>query len=365
MWSKQGIKYMRLALDLAKSAEGKTTPDPMVGAVIVKNNRIIDTGYHGEITTPHAEAWALQKAGDRAKGATLYVNLEPCSHFGHNPPCSDLIISSGIKEVVAAMQDPNPLVHGNGFRQLRRHGVKVRVGLLEKEAVKLNEIFVKYFTTRRPFVAIKEAMTLDGKIATKTGNSRWVSSHETRKYSHRLRNIYDAILCGVGTVLIDNPKLTARLIKRVKNPIRIVLDSHARTPLTANVVNVKQARTIIVVGPGAPKQRVKALRDKGVEIIYVPAPKGLIDMKALMKKLGSMQITSVLIEGGGEVAASALAAKIVDKAYFFYAPKIFGGRDAKTGVEGEGVAYPFQALQLKSYETIPVGSDILVRGYLH
>lgn len=363
MWSSSDKKYMQQALDLAKSAEGRTTPDPMVGAVLVKNNRVIETGYHGEVATPHAESWAIQRAGKKAKGSTLYVNLEPCSHFGHNPPCVDSIISSGIKEVVAAMQDPNPLVYGNGFRQLKRHGIKVRVGLMEKEAKKLNEIFVKYFTTKLPFVAIKEAMTLDGKIATKTGNSRWVSSHETRQYSHCLRNIYDAILCGVGTVLIDDPKLTARLIKRVKNPIRIVLDAHARTPLRSNIVNTKQARTIIVVGPSAPKERIKALMDKGVEILYVPAPKGLIDMKALMKKLGAMKITSVLIEGGGEVAASALAAKIVDKVYFFISPKIFGGRDAKTAVEGDGVAYPFQAMHLKNYEIILVGPDILIRGY--
>lgn len=354
---------MKEAHTLAKSAEGKTTPDPMVGAVLVKNDRIVSVGYHGEITTPHAEAWAIQKAGKDAQGAKLYVNLEPCSHFGHNPPCADLIISSGIKEVIASMKDPNPLVRGKGFAKLRKHGVKVKIGLLEEEAKKLNEVFTKFFTKKLPFVVLKEAMTIDGKIATKTGNSRWVSSKQTRKFAHELRNIYDAILCGINTVLIDNPKLTARLVKRAKNPIRIVLDAHARTPLRANVLRVKSAPTIIAVGPKAPRKKVRALRKAGAEIIYVPAPKGRINMKALMKKLAKMKITSVLIEGGGEVAASALTAKIVDKAYFFIAPKIFGGRDAKTGVEGDGIRFPAQAINLKRVEVSNCGPDIMISGY--
>lgn len=364
MWSEDDIRFMREALSLAKSAEGRTTPDPMVGAVLVKNGRIISTGYHGEVTTPHAEAWAIQKAGKEAKGSILYLNLEPCCHFGNNPPCTDAIIGAGIKEVVASMKDPNPIVNGLGFRILRRHGIKVRVGLLEKEARKVNEVFIKYITTKRPFVVLKTAMTIDGKIATRTGASRWIASPASRRYAHYLRNIYDAILVGVGTVLIDNPKLTVRLVKKIKNPIRIVLDAYARTPLKANVLNTKGARTIIVVGPNASQKRVEALKGKGAEILKVRASGGRIDMKALLKKLGEMQITSLLIEGGGEVAASALEARVVDKVCFFIAPKIFGGREAKTPVEGEGVKLPAQAIPLKNVQQQKVGEDILITGYL-
>ncbi len=364
VWTEEDVRFMQEALSLAKSAEGRTTPDPIVGAVLVKGGRIISMGYHGEVTTPHAEAWAIQKAGKQAKGSTLYLNLEPCCHFGNNPPCTDLIVSAGIKEVITAMKDPNPLVKGKGFRVLKRHGIKVRVGLLEKEATKLNEVFVKYITTKRPFVVLKTAMTIDGKIATRTGASRWVASPASRKYAHHLRNIYDAILVGAGTVLIDNPKLTVRLVKRIKNPIRVVLDAYARTPLKAHVLNTRGARTIIAVGPKAPKKRVKALEKKGAEILRIAAPKGLIDMKALMRKLGKMQITSLLIEGGGEVAASALKAGVVDKAHFVISPKIFGGREAKTAVEGEGVKLPSQATRLKEISEERVGEDILITGYL-
>lgn len=362
MWTEDDVRFMREAHSLAKSAEGRTTPDPLVGAVLVKEGKIISMGYHGEVTTPHAEAWAIQKAGEDAKGTTLYLNLEPCCHFGNNPPCTELIAAAKIKEVVVSMKDPNPLVNGKGFRSLERRGVKVRVGLLEDEARRLNEVFIKYITKRRPFVVLKTAMTLDGKIATRTGASRWVASLPSRRYAHRLRNLYDAILVGVSTVLVDNPKLTVRLVKKIKNPIRIVLDAFARTPLRADILK-PGARTIIVVGNKAPRKNIEALRKKGAEILKIAAPKGLIDMRALMKKLGQMQITSLLIEGGGEVAASALKAGVVDKAHFFIAPKIFGGREAKTPVEGEGIKIPSQALPLKDFHIERVTEDILVTGY--
>jgi len=365
MWTENDIRFMREAHDLAKSTEGKTTPDPMVGAVLVKDGQIISMGYHGEVKTPHAETWAIQKVGASAKGATLYVNLEPCCHHGNNPPCTDAIIKAGVKEVVASMQDPNPLVNGRGFRLLRRHGIKVRVGLMKEEAQKMNEIFMKYARTKRPFVVLKEAMTIDGKIATRIGASRWVSSPQTIKYAHRMRNVYDAILCGVGTILIDDPKLTARKVRRIKNPIRIVLDAYARTPLNAHVLRVKGAKTIIVVGPKAKKTRIQALQKRGAEILKIPAPKGKINLRALMKELGKRKITSVLVEGGGEVAASFIFAKLVDKAYFFIAPKIFGGREAKTGVEGDGVRLPSQAPYLKKVEVERVGPDILICGYFN
>ncbi|MBU0629439.1 MAG: bifunctional diaminohydroxyphosphoribosylaminopyrimidine deaminase/5-amino-6-(5-phosphoribosylamino)uracil reductase RibD [Candidatus Margulisbacteria bacterium] len=362
MWTEDDIRFMREVIDLAKSAEGRTTPDPMVGAVLVKEGRIVSMGYHGEVATPHAEAWAIDKAGLDAKGATLYVNLEPCSHFGNNPPCADRIINAGIKKVYIATKDPNPLVNGRGIKKMIKHGIKVQVGLLEDEAIKLNEVFIKYITTGLPFVVMKTAITLDGKIATRTGASRWVAGPASLRYAHHLRNLYDAILVGVGTVLIDNPKLNVRRVKKVKDPIRIVLDTMARTPLKADIL-FKGQRTIIAVGPKAPAARVNALQKKGAEIISLPVSGGHISVKALVKKLGEMKMTSLLIEGGGEVYASFLEAGLVDKAFFFIVPKIFGGRDAKTSVEGKGVSLPAQAKWLKNVHVERVEEDILVSGY--
>lgn len=362
MWSEDDVRFMREALSLAKSAEGRTTPDPMVGAVLVKEGRIISMGYHGEVATPHAEAWAIDKAGLEAKGATLYVNLEPCSHFGNNPPCADRIITAGIKEVFIAMKDPNPLVNGKGIKRLRSHKIKVNVGLLEDEAKRLNEVFIKYITTKSPFMVMKTAMTIDGKIATRTGASRWVAGPASLRYAHHLRNLYDAILVGVGTVLIDNPKLNVRRVKKVKDPVRIVLDTMARTPLKADVLS-KGQRTIIAVGPKAPAARVEALRKKGAEILRLPVSGEHVSVKALAKKLGEMKLTSLLIEGGGEVYASFLEAGLVDKAFFFIVPKIFGGRTAKSPVEGTGVSLPAQAKWLKNIHVERVEEDILVSGY--
>lgn len=363
MWTEDDIRFMREALDLAKSAEGRTTPDPMVGAVLVKRGRIISMGYHGEVATPHAESWAIQKAGEDARGSTLYLNLEPCNHYGNNPPCTETIIKAGIKRVVASMKDPNPLVNGKGFAKLKRYGVRVEVGLLEEEARKLNEVFLKYITTGRPFVCLKTAMTIDGKIATRTGASRWVASPASLRFAHHLRNIYDAILVGVNTVLIDNPRLDVRRVEKVKDPIRIVLDTFARAPLKSNVMNLSISKTIIAVGPKAPKQRIEALIRKGAEVLRIEARGGNIDIKELLKKLGEMKITSVLVEGGGEVNASFIDAKAVDKAYFNIVPKIFGGRTAKTPVEGEGVKLPSQAKWLKSVHVERIGDDLLVSGY--
>ena len=365
MWNEDDVRFMREAHDLAKTAEGRTTPDPMVGAVLVKSGRIISVGYHGEVATPHAESWAVQKAGEDARGSTLYVNLEPCNHYGNNPPCAETIIRSGVKRVVASMKDPNPLVNGKGFARLRRHGVKVEVGLLEEEARRLNEVFIKYISTGLPFVAMKAAMTIDGKIATYTGASRWVASTASLRFAHHLRNLYDSILVGVGTVLVDNPRLDVRRVQKIKDPIRVVLDTHARTPLNAAVLNVPGARTIIVVGPEAPKKKTEALTKKGAQVILAKIKKDEIDVRDLLVKLAEMKITSVLVEGGGEVNASFIEAKLVDRAYFSIAPKIFGGRDAKTPVEGQGVRLPAQAQWLKAIHIERLENDILISGYLN
>lgn len=366
MWTKADHHFMSKALELARSAEGRTTPDPLVGAVLVKNGKIIATGFHGEVATPHAETWAIEKAEgkrQKAKGGTLYLNLEPCCHWGNTPPCTDAIIKAGIRRVVAAIKDPNPLVNGKGFAKLRRHGVKVEVGLMAEEAGKLNEVFVKYITIGLPFVCLKMAMTIDGKIATRTGASRWVAGPESLKFAHQLRNKYDAILVGINNVLIDNPQLNVRNVKKIKEPVRIVLDAFAQTPPKAKVVAGAGGGTIIAVGAQAPAKKVAALRKAGAEILVLPAPKGLINVKALMKKLGQRKITSVLIEGGGEVAASMVENNILDKAHFIIVPKIFGGRDAKTPVEGKGISLPSQATCLKQAACVKLGKDFIITGY--
>ncbi|MFH1387535.1 MAG: bifunctional diaminohydroxyphosphoribosylaminopyrimidine deaminase/5-amino-6-(5-phosphoribosylamino)uracil reductase RibD [bacterium] len=363
MWTEDDIKFMREALVLAKSAEGRTTPDPMVGAVLVKDGRIISMGYHGEVATPHAEAWAIQKASENPKGATLYLNLEPCNHYGNNPPCTEAIINAGVKKVIAAMKDPNPLVNGRGFAKLKNHGVEVEVGLLEDEANKLNEVFKTYITKKRPFIVMKTAMTIDGKIATKTGASRWVASPSSLDFAHHLRNLYDAMVVGVDTVLVDDPKLNIRRGTVIKHPVRIVLDTHAKTPLSADIFSSPGGKTVIAVGPKAPAKKVRALEKMGAEIISLPLSGKYVDVGALVKKLAKMKITSLLVEGGGEVNASFLAKKLVDKAHFVIVPKIFGGRDAKTPVEGEGIKLPAQAKWLKNVEIEKLGTDIIVTGY--
>ncbi len=365
MWSDDDVRFMREAHELAKTAEGRTTPDPMVGAVLVKGGRIISVGYHGEVATPHAESWAIQKAGEDARGSTLYVNLEPCNHYGNNPPCTETIIRAGVKRLVASMKDPNPLVNGRGFARLRRHGVRVEIGLLEEEARRLNEVFIKYITTGLPFVVMKSAMTIDGKIATRTGASRWVASTASLLFAHHLRNLYDSILVGIGTILVDDPRLDVRRVQKIKDPIRVVLDTNARTPLNANVLKVPGARTIVVVGPNAPKEKIRALGKKGAQILTVKVKRGRIDICDLLAKLAEMKITSVLVEGGGEVNASFIENNAIDKAYFSIAPKIFGGRNAKTPVEGQGVGLPSRARWLRSIHVERLESDILITGYFN
>ena len=359
------IEYMREALKLAESTRGRTSPDPMVGAVIVKDGEITATGYHAEQGTPHAEAWALEKAGEKARGATLYLNLEPCSHFGYNPPCTKAIIDAGIKKVVAAMQDPNPMVSGKGFAELREAGVEVEVGLLEKEARKLNEVFIKHITTGRPFVILKAAMSLDGKIATKTGESFWITGMGARRYVHFLRSTVDAVMVGIGTVLKDDPELTVREIPKVyKNPFKIILDGHGRTPRTAKVLKNEPSKTIIMVTKTAPAEKVKKLKETGAEVLVFEDLNGLVNLDALMVELGKRKITSLLIEGGGRVNAGAIKAGIVDKVIFFISPKLIGGEKAPTPVEGEGIEILSQAINLKDIRVETIDGDILIEGYI-
>ncbi len=358
-------RYMKLALSLAKKAKGRTSPNPMVGAVIVHDGQIVGSGYHQKAGTPHAEIHAIASAGNKAKGATIYVNLEPCSHYGRTGPCTQAIIEAGISRVVMAMLDPNPLVNGKGKEILEKHGIEVKSGVLEKEARELNEAFIKYITTGLPFVILKSAMSLDGKIATVSGQSKWISSEESRHKVHEIRDEVDAILVGIGTVIKDDPSLTTRLPDNSgRDPIRIVLDSNARIPLSSKVLNIQSnAKTIIAVTKNAPSDKVSELK-KYAEVLTVADKNGKIDLQDLMFKLGNMQITSVLIEGGSEVNASALNQRIVDKIMIFIAPKIIGGRNAIGPIGGDGILEISEAIKVDNLSASKIGEDILLTGLI-
>lgn len=356
---------MRLALELAAKARGRTSPNPMVGAVIVKDGEIVGQGYHHKAGTPHAEVHALRQAGEKARGAVLYVTLEPCSHFGRTPPCSEAVIASGISEAFVAMKDPNPLVAGRGIKRMTEAGIQVHAGLLEKEAGRLNEIFIKYITTRKPFVLLKTAMTVDGRIATEEGHARWVTGSAAREQVHRLRNWYDAILVGINTVLADNPSLNCRLPEGGRDPVRIILDSQGRTPGDARILNLEsEAPTFIVVTDKAPVERIKDLSSGEAKIIRASVDMhGRVDLRELLTKMGEMEITSILVEGGAEVAASFLDAGLVDKVLTFIAPKIIGGRQAPGPVGGRGKALMDQAVRLIDTEWGKIGEDFYIEGY--
>lgn len=354
--------FMREALRIARNAEGRTSPNPLVGAVIVREGKIIAEGWHRQAGTPHAEIHALNMAGELARGATLYVTLEPCSHFGRTPPCAQAVVDAGISRVVAAMKDPNPQVAGRGFELLQAAGVDVEAGLLEAEACKLNEVFIKWVTRKLPFVTMKFACSLDGKIATVGGESQWISCEASRRFTHHLRDLNDAILVGVGTILADNPSLTTRLVEG-KNPVRVIVDSTARTPLDSKVVTDNSARTLVAVTSKAPPERINELKARGVEIITAGDSKR-VDLKLLMQELARREITSVLVEGGGTIHFAMLSAGLVDKVLAFIAPKIIGGAKALTAVEGAGFAKLSDAVTLTDLTTERLGDDILLSGYV-
>ncbi len=353
--------FMSEALKIARNAEGRTSPNPLVGAVIVNGGRIIAEGWHRKAGTPHAEIHALNMAGELAKGATMYVTLEPCSHFGRTPPCANRIVESGVKRVVVAMTDPNPLVAGRGIEILRAAGIAVDVGILENDARRLNEVFIKYITKKIPFVTAKFASSLDGKIATVSGESQWISGEKSRAFTHHLRDISDGIMVGVGTVLADNPSLTTRL-ENGKNPVRIVIDSRARTPLDAKILTDKLTETIIAVTANAPAEKISALENAGAKII-VAGDGERVDLKILMAELAKLEITSILLEGGGTLNFSMIRAGLVDKVYAFIAPKILGGKNALTPVEGAGFEKLLDAVILTNLQAEKIGDDILISGY--
>ena len=359
---------MKRALDLARQGKGRTSPNPLVGAVVVKAGRVVGEGYHQKAGTPHAEIHALNAAGGNTKGATLYTNLEPCCHWGRTPPCTEALLQAGVAEVYVAAVDPNPSVAGKGIRQLQKAGIRVHVGLCGEEAAQLNEVHRKYMQTGKPFVILKIATSLDGKIATVSGESQWITSEASRQRGHEIRDTVDAIFVGSGTVIRDNPALTTRLRNgKGQDATRIVLDSHGSTSTEARIFNPESsAGVIIAVTPDAPAQNINALEKAGAEVITVPEARGKVCLKRLMEILGEREVTSVLIEGGGEVNASAMAAGIVDKVMCFIAPKLIGGQDAPGAIGGEGIASLKRVPQLQRLNITPIpdSDDFLIEGYL-
>jgi diaminohydroxyphosphoribosylaminopyrimidine deaminase / 5-amino-6-(5-phosphoribosylamino)uracil reductase len=350
--------YMALAINLAKAAEGQTSPNPQVGAVLVKEGQIVGMGAHLKAGEPHAEVHAIRMAGEKANGATLYVTLEPCSHFGKTPPCSNLVIESGIRKVFVASVDPNPLVGGAGIKKMRESGIEVEVGLLEEEAIALNKVFFHYISTGLPYVTLKSATSLDGKVATVTGESKWITGEEARKDVHQFRHTQDAILVGVNTVITDNPSLTTRLETGGKNPIRVILDSNLRTPLKSGVIHDQAAKTIIVTGAGAEPERAKQFEEQGIEIIKLETEK--VGIKEMLEKLGERGITSLYVEGGAEVHGSFLREKAFQRVITYIAPKLIGGRNAPSAYGGEGIARLEETVPLKVIDVKQIGQDIRI-----
>ena len=357
---------MQHALALAAKARGRTSPNPMVGAAIVREGEIVGEGYHQKAGEAHAEIYALNQAKGLAEGATMYVTLEPCCHWGRTPPCTESVIRAKLADVFVAMKDPNPQVAGNGIRQLEEAGIPVQVGLCKAESRQLNEVFIKYITTQCPFVILKSAISLDGKIATASGESQWITSEASRSKGHEVRAQVDAILVGVGTVLQDNPSLTTRLPDRTNaDPIRIIVDSRGRTPPRSKVFNPdSNAGTLIAVTENAPLEKIEALKSAGADVLTIAERNGRVCLRALMRELARREITSVLIEGGGEITAAALQAGIVDKLMFFLAPKLIGGNDAPGPIGGLGIARLAEAYELCNVKTSQIGGDLLIEGYL-
>lgn len=359
--------YMKMALKLSKKGEGAVNPNPLVGAVVVKDGQVLGTGYHKFYGGPHAEVYALEEAGSGAKGADIYVTLEPCSHYGKTPPCAEAIVKAGIKRVIIGAKDPNPLVSGRGIKLLKEKGIEIVTGILEEEARKINEIFIKYITTNRPFTIMKTAMTLDGKIATATGESKWITSEESREYVHKIRNRVMGIMIGVGTAIQDNPLLTTRIKEgNGRNPKAIIVDSTLRIPIDSRILQTIDKREIIVACTKECNQDKEAkLKDMEVKIVKTPQNEDKkVDLKYLIKELGKDGIDSILLEGGGQLNFSALDSGIVDKIMCFIAPKIIGGERAKTPVEGSGVERIKDVISLTNMEYRRIGQDLLIEGKL-
>lgn len=356
--------YMLRAIELSKNAKGHTSPNPLVGAIIVKDGKIISEGYHKLYGSDHAEVNAFKNAKESVEGAEMYVTLEPCSHYGHTPPCAKAIIEHKIKKVYVGLLDPNPNVAGRGINMLRDAGIEVIENYCEKECRENNQVFLKYITTKMPYVVMKYAMTLDGKICAFNGDSKWVTNEKSRNDVQKLRNDLKAIMVGINTVIKDDPQLTCRLENGV-NPIRIVVDSKLRIPLDSKVLNIDESsRCIIATGTSSDKNKIKELEKMGAEIIVCSTPNGEIDLCELMKKLGEREIDSILLEGGGTLNYSMLQNNLVDCVKTYIAPKLIGGKQALTPVEGQGIELMKNALVLSETKLEKFDDDICITGFL-
>ncbi|MDH4152566.1 MAG: bifunctional diaminohydroxyphosphoribosylaminopyrimidine deaminase/5-amino-6-(5-phosphoribosylamino)uracil reductase RibD [Nitrospira sp.] len=367
----QDLHYMTLALRLAAKGRGTTSPNPMVGAVVVKQGRIVGQGFHLRPGTPHAEILALRRAGTAVRGATLYVTLEPCCHLKkRTPPCVPEVLRSGVSRVVIAMPDPNPAVERKGVAALRRAGLSVTVGVAQSEAEELNKAYCLWVKTGRPYVTLKAGMTLDGQLATASGESRWITGELSRREVHQIRGHMDAVLVGVGTVLIDDPALTARTGAGLetlasRQPLRIVVDSRLRTPLKAQVLaQQNKAKTMIVTTAAASAARRSALQQKGIEVLTVPGQQGRVSLPALLKQLGRRGVTSLLVEGGSEMNGAMLKARLVNHVRLYVAPRLLGGQNAKGMIGGVSPAKLAAAIRLRQVVTRSLGNDWVVEGDL-
>ena len=356
------VKYMSLALELAKKGRGKVEPNPMVGAVVVKNDLAVGMGYHQAFGGPHAEVFAISEGKEACAGATLYVSMEPCAHYGKTAPCVDAIIKAGIKKVVIAIIDPNPITSGKGMRKLQEAGIDVKLGVMESQAAKLNAPFLKLMQKGLPYVIVKWAMSLDGKIATHTGDSRWISSEESREYVHIIRGQVDGVMVGINTVQRDDPLLTCR-IKGGRNPRRIIVDSNAALPLNSRLINtIQESELFVAVGSSAPQERIEKLKQRGCKIISAGGVNGLVDMKTLFQQLGKMNLTNILVEGGSRVITTLIEECLVDKIIIFIAPIIVGGEGALSPVMGAGITRICESVKLTDITTKRFANDLVIEG---
>jgi diaminohydroxyphosphoribosylaminopyrimidine deaminase/5-amino-6-(5-phosphoribosylamino)uracil reductase len=362
------MKYMGQALSLARLALGQASPNPAVGAVVVKKGTVVGQGYTQPPGSHHAEVLALKQAGEAARGSAMYVTLEPCAHYGRTPPCTEAIIAAGIRSVHMAMLDPNPIVLGRGKNELEQKGIKTYLGEDEEEAREINEAYIKFITTGLPFVTAKFAMSLDGKIATRRGSSRWISGPESRTYVHCLRYTSDAIMAGANTVIADDPHLTTRCSggkggTARKQPLRVIVDGEGRTPLTARLFK-EPGETLLALGRAATEKEKTAFKQAGAEIVELPAGGGRVDLVKLLAELGKREITSVIVEGGGILLGSLFDQGLVDKVIAFIAPVIIGGAEAKTAVAGRGVDQVAESFRLERLQVARLGDDVIVSGYV-
>ena len=369
----QDVTFMKQALRVAAKGRGTTSPNPMVGAVVVAKGKVVGSGYHQEAGGPHAEVFALQRAKSRSRLATLYLTLEPCCHTEkRTPPCVPLIIQSGVRRVVVAMRDPNPQVAGRGIQQLKRAGIRVDVGCLKQESAKLNEVYIHWVKTGRPFVILKAAMTLDGKMATATGESKWITGTQAREHVHRLRSRVDSIAVGVNTVLQDNPQLTARPSSRTgkasgtRQPVRVIFDSALRIPLDAWVLkNIETNPTAIATTAQASYKKMEQLRSKWVEVLVLPQKAKRVSIRRCLQELGNMGITSMIVEGGSELNASFLREGLVNQICLFVAPVLLGGQNAKGLIGGLSPKRLVQKIGVSNIHIHPLGADMLITGDLN